>query len=192
MDKRKLILFSVAIILLVVIVVELGVFYSQMRKKKSALIINPLSQYSQARRSFYDWDITAKQAHFEVLEALPEDKSLKLRFIFPLKYENNVVKSKIRCLPEDSIINYSKGGRMNPVSAVDWLTPGATPPSSLAEINQVLEVDDKEASARQEVAAKPLYSLAQKGDIFRGVCSDETCTQINKECQLFVPYEQNN
>jgi len=188
MDKRKLILFSVAIILLVVIVVELGVFYSQMRKKKSALIINPLSQYSQARRFFYDWDITAKQAHFEVLEALPEDKSLELRFIFPLKYENNVVKSKIRCLPEDSIINYTKGGRMN---LVDQLTSGA-PPSSLAEINQVLEVDEKEALVRQEVAAKPLYSLAQEGDVLRGVCSDETCTQINKECQLFVPYEQNN
>ena len=81
---------------------------------------------------------------------------------------------------------------MNPVSAVDWLTPGATPPSSLAEINQLLEAYDKETLERQEVSVKPLYSLAQKGDIFRGVCADETCTQINKECQLFVPYEQNN
>lgn len=189
MEKRKLILISAAVFLLAVIVVELGMFYSQTRKKKSALIINPLSQYSQARRPFYDWDITAKQAHFEVLEALPEDKSLKLRFIFPLKYENNVVKSKLRCLAEDSIINYSKGGRMNPVSAVDWLASGATPPSSLAEINQFLEAEDNKASARQEVAAKPLYSVAQKGDVFRGVCADETCTQINKECQLFVHHE---
>lgn len=108
MDKRKKILISVAVFLLAVIMVELGAHFILTKRKEGKLKINPASLYQGNRLVFYDWDVTKKQAHFEVLRAAPEDKSLELRFIFPLKYENNAVKARIGCGPEDSRVSYTK------------------------------------------------------------------------------------
>lgn len=182
------------IIILLAIILGGSVLFSNFNFKKgtSKLSTNPPSLFGEEMQVFYDWDITSERSHFEVLNVLPEKKSMELKFIFPLKYRDVVVTSKITCALDDSIVVYTKRNRETTAPPVSMSDQNQTESTITNEADQGLGSQTEEGTTNQKVsgiAKKPLYLIAEKGSVLRGICADQNCSKISKSCVIYIPHE---
>lgn len=109
---------------------------------------------------------TEKQAVFAVEDVNSDSGVMLLRFIFPADRRNTLVSSKISCPLEDS-----------------W----------------VVETDNNGEITQRTLSNVPLYSFSSSFasqevcdgdeicfDTLQGICEDESCNVISKDCELYT------
>ncbi len=134
---------------------------------------------------YKNYKIPAVQSHFEVLTTSSDGKIIRLKYVLPEKYKDMEVTSKVNCPISDTVVITTHSTKPFDINDRRYEIENTPPEQRLEKINEILEEAETLNLVKREAATEPIYNIAKAGDILRGVCTNQKCTTINKQCELY-------